>query len=101
MHAMKLRTPLFAPGDSARKMEKAIASEADVVILDLEDSVSAPGKPAAREAVATVLRASRREGMFVRVNQRGTEWYLADLAAVVPAAPAAVVLPKCTGPEDL
>ena len=39
--------------------------------------------------------------MIVRVNPRGTEWYLADLAAVVPAAPAAVMLPKCSGPADL
>ncbi len=45
---MRLRSPLFAPGDSARKIEKAIASAADAVILDLEDSVAAPAKPAAR-----------------------------------------------------
>jgi citrate lyase subunit beta/citryl-CoA lyase len=98
---MRLRTALFAPGDSARKAEKAIASAADAVILDLEDSVSAPGKPAAREASAGVLRAAKGRSMIVRVNPRGTEWYLADLAAVVPAAPAAVMLPKCTGPADL
>jgi citrate lyase subunit beta / citryl-CoA lyase len=99
--AMKLRTALFAPGDSARKAEKAIASAADAVILDLEDSVSAPGKPAAREASVGVLRATAGRSMIVRVNQQGTDWYLADLAAVVPAAPAAVMLPKCTGPADL
>ncbi len=99
--AMKLRTALFAPGDSARKAEKAIASAADAVILDLEDSVSAAGKPAAREATLSVLRATVGRSMIVRVNQHGTAWYLADLAAVVPAAPAAVMLPKCTGPADL
>jgi citrate lyase subunit beta/citryl-CoA lyase len=99
--SMKLRTALFAPGDSARKAEKAIASAADAVILDLEDSVSAPGKPAAREATVGVLRATAGRSMIVRVNPHGTEWYLADLAAVVPAAPAAVMLPKCTGPAEL
>ncbi len=99
--AMRLRTALFAPGDSARKAEKAIASAADAVILDLEDSVAAPAKPAAREATAGVLRASAGRTLIVRVNQLGTPWYLADLAAVVPLAPAAVMLPKCTGPADL
>jgi citrate lyase subunit beta/citryl-CoA lyase len=79
---MRLRTALFAPGDSARKAEKAIAS-------------------AARMATVDVLRASVGRSMIVRVNPHGTEWYLADLAAIVPAAPAAVMLPKCTGPADL
>ncbi len=100
-HAIKLRTALFAPGDSTRKAEKAIASAADAVILDLEDSVSAMAKPAAREATVRVLRANQGRSLIVRVNPRGTAWYLADLAAVVPAAPVAVMLPKCTGPADL
>ena len=39
--------------------------------------------------------------MIVRVNPCGTEWYLADLAAVVPAMPGAIMLPKCSGPADL
>jgi citrate lyase subunit beta/citryl-CoA lyase len=102
---MRLRSPLFAPGDSTRKSSKALASAADAVILDLEDSVAAPAKPAAREAVATLLRQTgddaRRNDVIVRVNPPGTQWYLADLASVVPAAPAAVMLPKCSGPADL
>jgi citrate lyase subunit beta/citryl-CoA lyase len=98
---MKLRTALFAPGDSARKTEKAIASDADAVILDLEDSVSASGKAAARDATVQVLRATRGRSVIVRVNPRGTDWYLSDLAAVVPVAPAALMLPKCTAPADL
>ncbi len=100
-HAFKLRNLLFAPGDSARKAEKALASEADGVILDLEDSVALPGKDAARALVAALLPAMPRPGVVVRVNPRGTPWYLADLAAVVPHRPAAVLLPKCTGPDDL
>jgi citrate lyase subunit beta / citryl-CoA lyase len=98
---MRLRSPLFAPGDSERKMQKAIASAADAVILDLEDSVAAQSKPFARAMVPDVVRAHPGRDLIVRVNPRGTEWYLADLAAAVPARPTAVMLPKCSGPEDL
>jgi citrate lyase subunit beta / citryl-CoA lyase len=98
---MRLRSPLFAPGDSERKMQKAIASAADAVILDLEDSVAAQSKPLARAMVPDVVRAHPGRDLIVRVNPRGTEWYLADLAAAVPARPTAVMLPKCSGPGDL
>jgi citrate lyase subunit beta/citryl-CoA lyase len=98
---MRLRSPLFAPGDSDRKMTKAIASNADAVILDLEDSVAAPAKPTARAMVPEVVRAHAGRGLIVRVNPPGTPWYLEDLAAVVPSRPAAVMLPKCSGPSDL
>ena len=87
---MRLRSPLFAPGDSERKMTKAIASAADAVILDLEDSVAAPAKPTARAMVPQVVRSHPGRDLIVRVNPRGTPWYLADLAAVVPARPTAV-----------
>ncbi|MDE2514773.1 MAG: CoA ester lyase [Rhodospirillales bacterium] len=98
---MRLRSPLFAPGDSERKMEKAAASAADAVILDLEDSVAAPAKDAARAMVAARLPGLAGRGVIVRVNPPGTPWYLADLAAIVAGAPDAVMLPKCAGPEDL
>lgn len=102
---MRLKSPLFAPGDSDRKIEKALASAADAVILDLEDSVAAPGKPLARASVADRLRAMagspRLSSVIVRVNPRGTPWYLEDLAAVVSRQPAAIMLPKCSGPDDL
>ena len=98
---MKLRSPLFAPGDSARKAEKALGSDADAVILDLEDSVAAPAKPGARALTAAMLPGLSRPGVIVRVNAQDTEWYLADLAAVVPGHPAAIMLPKCCGAADL
>lgn len=98
---MRLRNLLFAPGDSARKAEKALASEADGVILDLEDSVAPSAKEAARDAVAALLAQTGRPGVMVRVNPIGTGWYLADLAAVVRARPAAILLPKCEGPLHL
>jgi citrate lyase subunit beta/citryl-CoA lyase len=98
---MRLRSLLFAPGDSPRKAEKALAGDADGVILDLEDSVAPDAKPGAREAVAALLGQVRHPNLLVRVNPPGTPWYLDDLAAVVRGRPAAVVLPKCAGPADL
>ncbi len=98
---MRMRSPLFAPGDSARKAEKAMASGADAVILDLEDSVASGVKPQARATVAALLPSVVRPGVIVRINAPGTEWYLADLAAVVPGRPAAIMLPKCSSAADL
>jgi citrate lyase subunit beta/citryl-CoA lyase len=98
---MRLRSLLFAPGDSARKIEKAAAGPADGVVLDLEDSVAPEGKDAARAAVAAAAPALSRPGVVIRINPRGTPWYLFDLAAAVPVRPAAVMLPKCSGPDDL
>ena len=98
---MRLRSLLFAPGDSPRKAEKALASEADGVILDLEDSVAPDGKAAAREAVTALLGQVSQPSLVVRVNPPSTPWYLDDLAAVVPGKPGAVMLPKCSGPGDL
>ncbi|MDE2198409.1 MAG: CoA ester lyase [Rhodospirillales bacterium] len=98
---MRLRSPLFAPGDSPAKAAKALAGEADAVILDLEDSVAAPAKEAARAAVAALLPQVSRPGVVVRVNPPGTPWYLGDLAAVVAGRPAAIMLPKCAGAADL
>ncbi len=98
---MRLRSLLFAPGDSERKIAKALAGEADVVILDLEDAVAPAAKEAARARVAALLQGLSRPGVVVRVNPEGTPWHLEDLAAVVPRRPAAVLLPKCDGPEAL
>jgi citrate lyase subunit beta / citryl-CoA lyase len=100
---VKLRSLLFAPGDSPRKAEKALGgSGADGVILDLEDSVAPDAKAAAREAVAALLgRWVTHPNVVVRVNPPATPWYLEDLAAIVPSGPAAVMLPKCSGPGDL
>ncbi len=95
-----LRTLLFAPADSPRKIDKALASTADGVILDLEDSVAPAAKAAAREALRARLPTDR-PGLMVRVNPNTTPYYLADLASAVPGRPAAIMLPKCTGMADL
>jgi citrate lyase subunit beta/citryl-CoA lyase len=98
---MKLRSLLFAPADQRRKVEKALDSAADAVVLDLEDAVGPNAKDSARASLAALLPGLKRPGLVVRVNARGTSWYLHDLAAVVSAGPAAIMLPKCTGPADL
>jgi citrate lyase subunit beta/citryl-CoA lyase len=98
---MRLRSPLFAPGDSQRKAAKALGTTADAVILDLEDSVAPASKDAARATVAAILADSTHPALIVRVNPRGTEWYLRDLTAVAAAGPAAIMLPKCSSPDDL
>lgn len=98
---MRLRSPLFTPGDSEHKITKALASAADAVILDLEDAVAPTGKDAARRLVAALLPGLQRSGVIVRVNPEATPWHLADLAAVAPHHPAAILLPKCDAPEAL
>lgn len=99
---MKMRSWLFAPGDSERKMEKATASSADIVIFDLEDAVAEAEKPKARAQVATFLRANaqHRARLWVRINPIQGPHALADLAAVMPAAPAGIMFPKPRGRAD-
>jgi citrate lyase subunit beta/citryl-CoA lyase len=98
------RSLLFAPADSERKMEKASASGADVVILDLEDSVSAAQKPIAREMAQALLKAnpdrSKRQ-LWVRINPISEPLGLLDLAGVVGGAPDGIMLPKPDSGADI
>jgi citrate lyase subunit beta/citryl-CoA lyase len=95
---MRLRSLLFVPGDRPDRFAKAAASGADALILDLEDSVSPERKDAARDAVAAVLPGERAgPALFVRVNPLGSGLIDDDLAAVLPHAPDALVLPKAEG----
>jgi citrate lyase subunit beta / citryl-CoA lyase len=96
------RSLLFVPGDSRRKFERALNSETDALILDLEDSVALAEKVAAR----CMVRASLEEGrqakqLWVRVNPVGSELLLDDLVAVLPGRPYGIMLPKCSGRDDL
>ena len=94
------RSLLFAPGDSERKLAKAGASGADLVLLDLEDAVAPANKVAARELVAAHLRsAERAQPQWVRINPLDSDYALADLAAVVPGRPDGIMLPKATRAE--
>ena len=96
------RSWLFAPGDSERKMTKAASGLADIVLIDLEDSVVPQAKAAAREAAAEFI-ASRddRHRLWVRVNPLDGEWTAPDLDAIMPARPGGILLPKAEGRADL
>ncbi|QNA86111.1 CoA ester lyase [Sphingomonas sp. So64.6b] len=97
----RLRSLLFVPGDRPDRMEKALGLGADVLILDLEDSVSLSAKPQARAAVATFLRRSRTVTLYVRVNPLDSGLIDDDLAAVLPAGPDGLLLPKAEGAASL
>ncbi|SHM66167.1 HpcH/HpaI aldolase/citrate lyase family protein [Cryptosporangium aurantiacum] len=100
---MRARSWLFAPGDSERKMAKAAAGSADVVLLDLEDAVAEVTKPTARALVAEFLAGrpdAERARLWVRINPLSGPHALADLAAVLPARPGGIMLPKSRGRAD-
>lgn len=87
-------TVLFVPGDRPERFAKAAASEAELVVIDLEDAVSPDAKPAARAAAASWLAEldpSERGRWLARVNAAGTPWHEQDLQAVGAGA---VILPK-------
>jgi citrate lyase subunit beta / citryl-CoA lyase len=96
-----VRSLLFVPGDSDRKIGKAMQAGADAVILDLEDSVSPDNKAQARSLVRKCLASERSCKVGVRVNGMDTGWYLDDLAGVCAAAPDFIMLPKCETLSDV
>jgi citrate lyase subunit beta/citryl-CoA lyase len=87
-----IRSFLFVPADSERKLQKAGGVGADALILDLEDSVAAQARPAARELAREYVE--DKDNVWVRINPIDTDDAAADLDAVVPSAPAGIVLPK-------
>ena len=93
---MTPRSWLFVPGDKPELMAKAFACGADAVIVDLEDAVLEENKARARELVATFAKnlPPTSSQLWIRINPLQTEHALHDLAAVVPAGPAGIVLPK-------
>jgi len=98
-----MRSLLFVPGDSEKKLEKGLSSDADVLIVDLEDSVAPERKPLARKIAADFVQAARgqtRSLIYVRVNELDGGLTDDDLAAVIPAAPNGIMLPKCCGAPD-
>lgn len=94
---MRLRSLLFVPGDRPDRMEKALKSGADALILDLEDSVAATAKPEARRAVAAFLAANESARLWVRINPLDGDEADKDLQALLPAHPDGLVLPKAEG----
>jgi citrate lyase subunit beta/citryl-CoA lyase len=100
---LMMRSWLFAPGDSEKKMEKAAAGSADVVIFDLEDAVTPEEKPTARRIVSDFLsrQPEDRSRLWVRVNPLDGPYTLTDLAAVMPGRPGGIMLPKSRGRADV
>lgn len=101
--AGRVRSLLFVPGDSERKQAKALATAADALILDLEDSVHVSQLPAARARVRELLKANTdrtRQQLWVRVNALSSGLLLEDLAAVMPG-PDGIVLPKISHPREV
>jgi citrate lyase subunit beta / citryl-CoA lyase len=94
-----LRSYLFVPGNRPDRFDKACATRAGAVIVDLEDAVAPADKAGARDALVAWLSASRP--VVVRVNAAGSEWFDDDLRACANAGVAAVVLPKAEGGEQI
>ena len=94
---MKLRSLLFVPGDRPDRMEKALRSGADALILDLEDAVGPSAKPEARRHVAAFLSANPAKRLWVRINPLDSPECERDLQAVLSNHPDCIVLPKAEG----
>jgi citrate lyase subunit beta/citryl-CoA lyase len=102
---MRRRSWLFVPGDSERKLEKAGNCGTDVLIVDLEDSVAADNKTAARGLTAEYLasnpQGARTAQICVRINPLDGDLAIKDLAAVISGHPDLIMLPKANGPADV
>ncbi len=99
-----MRSFLFVPADSERKLAKGPLSGADGLILDLEDSVATDRKKVARDmSLAYLKSADRAKGpkLYVRVNALDTGLTLGDLAVVMQGKPDGIVFPKCVGQKDI
>jgi citrate lyase subunit beta/citryl-CoA lyase len=100
-----MRSLLFVPADSERKLAKGEESGADALILDLEDAVGVSRKPIAREMAAQYIGGVRareiRPRLYVRINALETSFWQDDLAGVMGAAPDGILLPKPHSGEDV
>ena len=100
-----MRSMLFVPADSEKKLGKGLETGADALILDLEDSVAAANKAGARETARAFLEAhvpsADRPLLMVRVNALDTGLTDDDLKAVVAAKPDAIMLPKAESGADV
>jgi citrate lyase beta subunit len=103
MTARLRRSALYVPGDSEKMLQKAVAMEADVLLLNLEDGVALSKKALARENVANALLREdfgNRE-LVVRINPLNTNIGQTDLAGIVPLRPDGICLPKVESPAEI
>jgi citrate lyase subunit beta / citryl-CoA lyase len=97
-----MRSLLFVPADSFKKLEKGLTTPADCLILDLEDSVALNQKPTARTIAAHFLAQPRaKQKLYVRVNALDTSLTQQDLEAVIPHKPDGIMLPKSLKGADI
>ncbi|NWG02892.1 MAG: CoA ester lyase [Syntrophaceae bacterium] len=98
---MILRSFLFVPGNRIDRIEKAIASPADAVIIDLEDAVTSSQKETVRGQVGSFLKTATQRHLFVRVNGVDTPFFEKDIETVTEVSVYGLVIPKTEKPEDL
>jgi len=100
-----MRSLLFVPGDSDRKIAKAMSSGADALILDLEDSVALDRKEEARamtrDFITSAKGQEKRPRLYVRINALTTDLWSADLEGVMSVGPDGIILPKPRSGEDV
>jgi citrate lyase subunit beta/citryl-CoA lyase len=96
-----LRSMLFAPGNHARRVQKALSGEADAVILDLEDACPLGEKVATRAVVVAALSSPRGSLGYVRINALTTDYAYGDLLAVVHTAVDGIMLAKVESADQL
>lgn len=98
-----MRSWLFVPGVAVNKLEKAVRSAADAVIVDLEDAVAPTEKESVRRAVQSYMleRQCGTKKLFLRINERASRWYREDLLMAVHSGFDGVMLPKSGGGEDI
>jgi citrate lyase subunit beta/citryl-CoA lyase len=97
----QIRSYLYVPGDDPRRIEKALATGADAVVIDLEDSVAPNRKEEARSNAATVLESVPARPVFVRINDPGSELAARDIAAVAALQLSGLRLPKVESLESV
>jgi citrate lyase subunit beta/citryl-CoA lyase len=101
---MRLRSLLFIPADSERKLQKGDDVAADVLILDLEDAVVPDRKAAARQLALDYLSrqtGERKRQLWVRINPINTPESMADLECIMPGRPDGIIQPKTRSPDDV
>ena len=96
-----MRSLLFAPGNHARRVEKALGLKADGVILDLEDAVANSEKATTRPVVTEAFQKPRTGKLYVRVNALTTAWCHADIVAIVQSGLDGIILPKVEHAHEL
>jgi citrate lyase subunit beta/citryl-CoA lyase len=96
-----MRTALFVPGNRPDRVDKAVGSAADAVIIDLEDAVPPPQKQESRSNVREKITAFRDREMLVRVNAIGSEFLIGDLDEIVVDGLSCIMVPKVEKRADI